>query len=70
MKVTVTQIAPHPQGLRLGLRIEHEKAAWIRFATTVLLVEELTTEERGTLYHAMNKAIDDFLDSEPTLPLF
>lgn len=67
MKVTLTQIAPHPQGLALGLRIEHEKAGWIRFATTVLLVEELPQEERKTLFEALNRAVDTYLDTEQDL---
>jgi hypothetical protein len=49
MKITVSQIAPSRKGLRLGLRIEHEKAGWVRFATTVLLLDSLTYAERQML---------------------
>jgi len=54
MKVTISQVAPSPQGLRLGLRIEHEKAGWIRFGTTVLLLEDLTYAERGYVTDWLN----------------
>ena len=64
MKVTVTQIAPHPQGLRLGLRIEHEKAGWVRFGATVLLVNTISVEERRSLYEALNRLVDEYLDTE------
>jgi hypothetical protein len=67
VKITLSQIAPHPQGLLLGLRVEHEKAGWIRFCTTVLLVNELPLSERKTLYEALNKAVDDYLDTEQEL---
>lgn len=67
MKVTITQIAPHPQGLSLGLRIEHEKAGWIRFGATVLLVNDISLQERKTLYEALNRAVDEYLDTEQEL---
>lgn len=56
MKVIISQAAPHPQGLRLGLRIEHEKAGWVRFSATVLVVEELSTEDRAALTFALDRA--------------
>lgn len=62
MKVTISQIAPHPQGLVLGVRIEHEKAGWVRFSTTVLVSSELTRMERVWLLDMLNGARDDVLD--------
>lgn len=49
MKITVSQIAPSREGLRLGLRIEHEKAHWVRFGVTVLALDRLTYAERQLL---------------------
>lgn len=69
MKVRITGASPHPQGLMLGLTIEGEKRSWIRFATTVLVVQELTLQERECLYDALNHGrtmADEWLD----LPLF
>jgi hypothetical protein len=58
MKITVSQVAPHPQGLVCGLRIEHERAGWVRFATTVLVTAQLDEESRATLTAALNRADD------------
>jgi len=55
MKITVTSILPHPSGLVLGLRVEHEKAGWIRFATTVLLIDAVNDDACATLTDALNK---------------
>lgn len=68
MKVTITSAAPSTQGLRLGLRLEHEKAGWIRFATTVLVVKDLTYAERAYLTEQLN-AFSYELDEEDE-PLF
>lgn len=64
MKITITDSHPTPSGLRLGLRVEHEKAGWIRFATTVLVVDRLSFESRQAVVQALNEARDDWLDSE------
>lgn len=63
MKVTITGAAPTAQGLRLGLRIEHEKAGWIRFSATTLVVHSLTFGERCALMKALTRAAED-LDRE------
>ncbi|HKN46200.1 MAG TPA: hypothetical protein VJW23_19995 [Propionibacteriaceae bacterium] len=68
MKVTITSAAPSTQGLRLGLRIEHEKAGWIRFATTVLVVKDLTYGERAYLTEALNRFEQELDDVDE--PLF
>lgn len=70
MKVTVTQMSPTPSGLRLGLRVEHEKAGWIRFAATALVISDLSREERAVLLKALNHVVDEVLDSEIDQVLF
>lgn len=69
MKVAITQVAPHPQGLRLGLRVEHEKAGWIRFETTVLLVDQLSIFERQSLLSALDGASGRLVE-DLDIPLF
>lgn len=56
MKVTITGAAPDPQGLRLALRVEHEKAGWIRFEITTLIVDRLSIFERQSLVSALDHA--------------
>lgn len=58
MKITVTDILPSTKGLVLGLRVEHEKAGWIRFATTVLLVESLDVETRRWLVRSLDRCLE------------
>lgn len=59
MKVTITSAAPIRGGLRLALRIEHEKAGWIRFNTAVLLVSDLSLIEREYLTAALDHAASE-----------
>lgn len=67
LKVTVSGVAPSPQGLRLGLTIEHEQAHWMRFATTVLVLDTLTYAERQFLL----EFLEDYpRDRELDEPLF
>lgn len=54
MKVTISQAAPTPSGLVLGLRVELQNAGWIRFATTVLVVDDLDLASRQALTAALN----------------
>lgn len=56
MKVTITGAAPDPQGLRLALRIEHEKAGWIKFDQTVLICDRLSYVDRASLLSALDHA--------------
>lgn len=63
MKITITQAIPSPSGLRLALRVEHEKAGWIRFSTAVLLVEKLDLESRQYITQCLNTYMDEFLDA-------
>ena len=58
MKVTVDKATPSPSGLRLGLRIEHEKAGWIRFATTVVLYDQLDGESVQAITRWLNQQAD------------
>lgn len=44
MKVTITSAVPTERGLRLALRVEHERAGWIRFCASVLLYDDITDE--------------------------
>lgn len=70
MKVAVTKVTPHREGLYLGLVIKHEKAGWVRFATTVLVVDDLSPLERRMILHALSKSRDQVLDTEVEVPLF
>lgn len=67
MKVTISQVAPTKSGLRLGLRIEHEKAGWVRFATTVLLLDRLTYSERAMLLAWLEntRSAENWEDDDP-----
>jgi hypothetical protein len=69
MKITITSVSPHRQGVYLGCTISHEKAGWIRFATTVLVLEDLTSAERSIFTHALDRAAyrtrEDLDDAEP-----
>lgn len=56
LKVTVSHIAPTSQGLVLGLQVEHKKAGWMRFCTTVLAVNDLTYGERQMLMQWLEDA--------------
>lgn len=70
LKITVDQASPSPSGLRLGLRVEHTKAGWVRFATTFVVYDELTNEMRQALTRFLNAAAegrDESLDDH--LPL-
>jgi hypothetical protein len=58
MKITVVGISPHPKGLLCGLRVEHERAGWIRFATTVLVVDEMDKESRQAIVALLNRAAE------------
>lgn len=70
MKVTITSTAPSQGGVRLGLRIEHEKAGWIRFCSTVLLINDLKMHEREWLVAALNHGADpDRFVEDLELPL-
>lgn len=69
MKITVTGTAPHPQGLMVGLRVEVQRAGWIRFATTVLIVEDLSNDDRRAITEALNKSADRVREDLDT-PLF
>lgn len=55
-KVTITGAVPHPDGLRLALRVENEKAGWLRFAAAVLVVQSLDVPSRA----ALTKALDTY----------
>lgn len=68
IKVTVSQVVPTPSGLRMGLRVEHTQAKWVRFCTTVILYTDLTYAERQTIcaYLAGDFGPDEVLDA----PLF
>jgi len=55
MKIRVTQASPSPSGLRLGLTVEGPKKAWLRFSTTVLVVDELDQETRRWLVRELNR---------------
>jgi hypothetical protein len=69
MKITVSQVAPSPLGLRLGLRVEHEKAGWVRFDTTVLVLDRLTYAERAFLTNWLNDSRRDE-EWEEDCPMF
>lgn len=56
MKITITSAAPSREGLRLGLRVEYGKGGPIRFATTVLVVDQLDNGDRQSLVQALDKA--------------
>lgn len=70
MKITVTSVCPTPQGVRFGLRVEHEKAGWVRFATTVLLVDALTNDDRRALTKALDSAAFRWNEDLVSEPLF
>jgi len=59
MKVTITGAVPIRGGLRLALRVEHEKAGWIRFNSVVLLVSDLSLMEREYLTAALDHAASE-----------
>lgn len=67
MKVTITSTTPSNQGLHLGLRIEHEKAGWVRFATTVLVASSLNYRERQMILDWLEDAREP-LESELDTP--
>lgn len=70
MKVTITSTTPSKQGLHLGLRIEHEKAGWVRFATTVLVAGSLNYRERQMILDWLEDArtpLETELDTPFTL---
>lgn len=69
MKVTITDVVPDPHGLRMGLRIEHEKAGWVRFGVTLLVVDRLTFFERQALLSALDHAAGNWEVGED-IPLF
>lgn len=71
MKITVDAVAPTPGGIRLGLRVEGDKHAWLRFSTAVLLVEDLSLVERQWIVKALDQAVEDTQArvSEEQLPL-
>lgn len=69
MKVTVTGVSPHRDGLRLGLTVEHERAGWVRFTTSVLVVDRLSIWERESLMSALDHAIGQ-VDAGQDRPLF
>lgn len=69
MKVTITGASPDPQGLRLGLRIEHERAGWVKFDTTVLVCDRLSVFERASLLSALDHAAGTRVE-DLDLPLF
>lgn len=62
-KITVSQASPTPSGLRLGMRIEHEKAGWVRFSTCVILDDDLSEQELANIQRwvmrARSKKFDD-----------
>lgn len=64
MKITITGAAPHPQGLQLGLRVEGPKKSWLRFNTTVLVVEALDARQRGHLLKALDRCADSLYDDD------
>ena len=69
IKVEVQTATPTPQGLRLGVRIEHEQAGWIRFNSTILLYETLGNLDRLRVIRYLESAAvgrDEDLD----VPLF
>ena len=49
LQVTVTNIIPLSKGIQFGLRIEHPKAHWIRFATTWVMYDDLSAKNRELL---------------------
>lgn len=69
VKITVQSVAPSDQGILLGLRIEHEKAGWIRFGCSLIVMEDLTAAERAMFVDRLNKAhlkvLDDEVEDEP-----
>ena len=70
MKVTVSTATPSPSGLRLGLRVEHEKAGWVRFATSVLLYDDLDAESIQAITYWLNHRCDaEREDLDEALPL-
>lgn len=70
MKVTVSTATPSPSGLRLGLRVEHEKAGWVRFCTTVVLYDDLDAESVQAITHWLNHRYDAEREGEQdALPL-
>lgn len=69
IKVTVSQVAPSPEGLLLGVVVEHTKAKWMRFSTCVLAPKHLTYAERQYLL-AFLEGYADMRDEEYDEPLF
>lgn len=71
MKVTVDSAAPSERGLRLGLKIQHEKAGWIRFAGTVVLYEQLTLEDMQAIVQWWHQGQErEERDLDTPLPLW
>lgn len=68
IKVTVNEAIPTPEGVLLGLTVEHARAGWVRFTTTMLFTHELSPEEWGELafYARTEPNPDDYEDT----PLF
>lgn len=64
-KITVSQIAPSREGLRLGLIVEHEKAGWIRFAVTTLAPNQLSWSERQLLLSFLEDSPQEEVADEP-----
>lgn len=67
IKVTVSQIAPSPEGLLLGVVVEHTKAKWMRFTTCVLAPRILTYAERQYLLAFLEGYTDtpELVEDEP-----
>jgi hypothetical protein len=70
MKVTLTSTSPHPQGLCLGLVVEGPKRSWIRFSTTVLLVNDLSLEEREWLTRLLDRLDEPAREEDEPLELW
>lgn len=69
MKVTVTQVIPTKDGLRLALRIESDRAGWLRFGATAVLFEDWSDETCVQVTRWLNRRHDQACEADEPLPL-
>lgn len=65
--VTITKYEPDPAGLRLRLVIRPEGASWVKFASTVVVYDDLDEYVRG---YVMRRLTGPEPVQESDVPLF
>jgi len=55
IKVKVTDVTDHEDGAYLGLVVSYPRAGWMRFAATVLVMNDISDDEAAILTRALSR---------------